>query len=146
MVVRGTAGYMSPEACRGAVEPASDVWSLGLTVYELLMGELPWGRDLNNEARFIARLGKDETLQPDIRPLRGDDEAFDFVQKCVQRDASRRPTVAQLLRHPFLRHLSGAGDNKEDVSLCSSSSASFEGRSCPTVFAQEQSTIVAIPE
>jgi predicted Ser/Thr protein kinase len=100
VMVRGTAFYMSPEACRGDVCVASDLWSIGITTLEIMTGKLPW-KIKKSEAAFIQALGKDDTLSPLI-PEDLPDSAKDFLMRCFVRDPDSRGTVQDLLDSPFL--------------------------------------------
>ena len=65
--VAGTPAYMSPEQQRGFTSPQSDIFSLGVCLYEALIGVVPWGvkgYDLNNKiivkpSRINPRLPKE---------------------------------------------------------------------------------------
>jgi len=104
----GTAAYMSPErfdpeAHGGHYDPcAADVWSLGVTVLELLMGRyplLPAGQQPNWAALMCAICFGEPPALPDgvASP-----ELRSFIAACLQKDYCRRASVAELLAHPFV--------------------------------------------
>jgi serine/threonine protein kinase len=99
----GTEGYIAPEEyLRRKVTPAADVYALGVTLYEMLLGDMPFPvATSRNPHPGLRRL-------PDpIRPLRpAVPMALEqLVMRCLARDPADRPTLATLLPalHEFTR-------------------------------------------
>jgi serine/threonine-protein kinase len=95
--VVGTPMYMSPEQVRASanVDGRSDIWSLGLVLFELLTGGHPFSRGAVGEI-FAAILHEDI---PRVSMLRGDlpPEFERVIHRCLERDPSARyANVAEL--------------------------------------------------
>ncbi len=93
----GTPLYMSPEQMRSSrdVDARTDVWSLGLVMFELLTGSVPW------TTSSIAALALDVTTKPapDPRTLRADvpEGLADVVLRCLEKEpGSRFANAAEL--------------------------------------------------
>lgn len=99
-IVRGTSWYMAPECARGDIAPAIDIWSLGISLLEILTGRTGWSWN-KGEAAFIVALGRDDSMVPTI-PDSVRSDAADVIRSCCQRDPSKRPTTQQLMMKAFL--------------------------------------------
>jgi hypothetical protein len=92
--VPGTLAYIAPERLGGeAGTPASDVWGVGVLLWEALAGFHPfWRSSLLETARGIERGAPPlETVRPDLpRPL------LVAVDRALALDPARRPSAARL--------------------------------------------------
>ena len=92
--VVGTLAYMSPEQAEGAmVGPPSDVYSLGLTLYELWAGENPVAAP--TPAETVRRIGAGP---PSLREHRPDlpEGLVDAIDACLDPEPDLRPDPAEL--------------------------------------------------
>uniref|UniRef100_A0AC34F122 Protein kinase domain-containing protein n=1 Tax=Panagrolaimus sp. ES5 TaxID=591445 RepID=A0AC34F122_9BILA len=101
----GTLNYMSPESIQYRSDDnkvhiplASDIWSLGCILYLMVYGSPPFGHITSQMAKINAILYKDIEFEPTE-----DEQLLNCMQQCLQRDYQKRPSVAQLLEHQYLR-------------------------------------------
>ncbi|XP_011621140.1 MAP3K epsilon protein kinase 1 isoform X1 [Amborella trichopoda] len=98
--VVGTPYWMAPEVIEmSGVSAASDIWSVGCTVIELLTCVPPY-YDLQPMPALF-RIVSDE--QPPI-PDRLSPGITDFLHQCFRKDAMQRPDAKKLLMHPWIRN------------------------------------------
>ena len=120
--VGGTLPYMPPEELANLVrkksdphsfryDPRSDSFSLGVIVYELLTGKLPFGSIPRDGPLEEIANGLREQVAKGPRPIRPLNRQIDrrlarLVESCLAFDPERRPQTAQQLADAFREELS----------------------------------------
>ena len=98
--------WTSPERLAGLDDvyqpsPAADVWSFGCLFTELVTGARPWSMSKWTSEEAVKGIAHTQTGPQLSVPL--SDEASDFVGLCFTIDPCKRPSIDDLLLHPFLQ-------------------------------------------
>ncbi|KAF9130062.1 hypothetical protein BGW39_003512 [Mortierella sp. 14UC] len=99
MTVAGTPYWMAPEIIElSGATTASDIWSVGCTVIELLDGEPPY-HDLPPMGALY------RIVQDDHPPIPESVSAIvqDFLLQCFQKDCNLRVSAKKLSKHPWIQ-------------------------------------------
>ncbi|PAA80906.1 hypothetical protein BOX15_Mlig002559g4 [Macrostomum lignano] len=89
----GTRVYSPPEWIRHRRYNGkqAEVWSLGILLFDMVCGDVPFERD--DQICDCTPLFK-RKLSPECR---------DLINACLQADPAKRPSLQQMLHHPFLQ-------------------------------------------
>ena len=91
----GTPRYMAPEQWQGApCTGATDVWALGLMLYELIAGKLPYHKP--SSIALAIQVIAPEPVPPLPPTAEVPDELAALVMRCLEKIPARRPSAAEI--------------------------------------------------
>ncbi|CAD6185557.1 unnamed protein product [Caenorhabditis auriculariae] len=106
----GTAGcppYMAPERLdpehSSNYDVRSDVWSLGISIIQMVTGRYPYDYDPSKEINTLLRISDMQEPPPKLDTEDGFSENFvNFVDSCLVKDFQLRPKYQKLKYDPFI--------------------------------------------
>ncbi len=109
----GTAQYLSPEQARGApVDPRSDLYSLGIVLYEMLTGQVPFTGDTPVEIamKHLSQVPEPPSkLRPDVVPH----DLDAVVMRALAKDPDQRYASAEEMDADLARVARGVAVSRE---------------------------------
>ena len=91
----------------------SDIWSLGLVIYELATGDEPY----KNKNDFITIMQKImEDSEPRLNSNFFSKEFCDFIEKTLKKEPEKRDSIDQLLKHEWIIKYDNGNDNNSTIS------------------------------
>jgi hypothetical protein len=107
----GTPAYLAPERLTGdSVEPASDVYALGVLLYKMLAGQLPWSAETSTQM-LTAQVYVAPAPLPVLPDVPG--EVVDICRRCLDKEPASRPTAREVTA--ALAHAAGVGTIDDDL-------------------------------
>ena len=139
----GTAAYMSPEQIKGAkdVDERSDIYSLGITFYEMLAGRTPFEGSSQTESDFEIRMAQVQQEPPDPRTFYPaiPDSVVEVVLKALSKEPAERHQNIDELR----AELNGATTGDVTVRASFESAVPDRSSSLNRLAPEERSSVVS---
>ncbi|KAA6399607.1 MAG: putative protein kinase [Streblomastix strix] len=106
--------YYSPEICNQKFcSIASDIWSLGICIYEVITGHLPFRSSSNTDLHRMIR--KDSP--PPIQNQNISEGFQQLVLRMLSKNPSERPSLDEILKHRIIQpFVSGISQRKISIS------------------------------
>lgn len=111
----GTPAYMAPQILKEErYSYKCDIWSLGVIVYEMLVGKIPWQFHQNNLECFRKEILTRQVVIPETVKISAN--MRDFIYGCICMDESKRLDWGQIFSHPLFGKDLGGGYFKKEGS------------------------------
>lgn len=141
--LKGKAGYMSPEQCRGdAIDRRSDVFALGIVLYELTVGERLFFAD--NDYAVMNKIVEGRFERPSSRRSGYPPGLESIVMRALAPDPAQRYATAADLQRALERFASASGMKLWAGRVRQWISTLVEARPYPA-FAPSSTVVCAVP-
>lgn len=128
--VRGTPAYMSPEQIRGeALTPASDIYQMGVCLFELFTGRLPFEEGEMSYAHVHEEPPNPLDINPKLNPTLGS-----LILYCLKKSPHERPLTAYVVLKQLQNlHNQTTNDGEATDNFFASTVSSLTQQSIPAI-------------
>lgn len=88
--VKGTPVYLAPEGFEANFTEKTDIWALGVTAYEMLLGRRPFQGAGSNVFALWAKVARSDPKMDGLKPV-----PAEFVKKLLTKDPKERPSAKE---------------------------------------------------
>src|SRR5215469_11641998 len=142
--VMGTAAYFSPEQAEGkTVDARSDIYSLGVVLYEMAVGRPPFSGD--SPVAVAAKHVRDDPVLPRAANAACPAALEAVIMKAMAKDPAARYGSAEELRADLLRFADGRPVEAGETTLTSVMAAAAAGAAATTMMAPTTGRTMAVP-
>ena len=100
----GTLSFVAPEVLvRTPYNKQIDIWSIGIILYYMLSGTLPFDDDDDNEEVIAKMIVFIDTKFPKEKWKNRSDLVIDFIKQCLNKDPEKRITIDELINHEWFK-------------------------------------------
>lgn len=126
-VARGTVQYLSPEQAEGGAQadPRSDIYALGVTLYQLAIGSLPFDGDEDEDV--LRKHVMERLSSPELKGRGSSPYLHFFIEKMMSKDAELRYQSWEELEADVREQVEGR-DSLDYMRAARESSATARGR------------------
>ena len=105
--------YIAPEVFEQSYDAKCDLWSMGVVLYILLSGKVPFPGESNKEIIENVLSGKYHFSHDEFKVVSS--QAKDLISKLLVKDVSKRYSAADAYNHPMIQNI----ESNLDVSIAS---------------------------
>ena len=134
----GTVAYLSPEQVASrAFDGRSDIYSLGVVLYECLVGEPPFTGEVQS---ILYRIVHEIPQPPRALGAEIREELQDIVLRCLEKDPGKRPQKAGQVAEALRRHRRASRATSSGCRSCSPRAVSSSAPRPPSSSAARRSS------